>query len=161
METDSDWPAVRAHFRRCWKINFHVSIASVGEDQYPTVTPIGSLFLNQDATGFYFEKYPGLLPRHALVNPHVCILAVNSSRWFWLFSLFRGRFNTYPALKLYGVLGQKRTATADEKKRLLNRMKMARGLKGYHYLWKDMEYVRELKFTRVEKINLGKMTDHL
>lgn len=161
MEIDRDWPAIRAHFRRCWKINFHVTIASVNAEHHPTVTPIGSLFLNEDRTGFYFEKYPALLPQHALVNPNVCILAVNSSRWFWLVSLFRGRFNTYPAIKLYGLLGQKRSATTDEKKRLLNRMRMTRGSKGYDYLWKNMEYIRELKFTRAEKINLGNMTDQL
>ncbi|MDZ4706799.1 MAG: hypothetical protein SH818_00230 [Saprospiraceae bacterium] len=161
MEINFDWPAIRAHFRASWKSNFHVSIASVNAEHHPTVTPIGSLFLNQDATGFYFEKYPTSLPLHVQVNPNICILAVNSGRWFWLTSLFRGRFPTYPAVKLYGLMGQKRLATGDEKKRLLNRMKSASRLKGYHYLWKDMEYVRELKFIRAEKINLGSMTSHL
>ena len=161
MDIHHDWASIRAHFRRCWKINFHVTIASVNAEHHPTVTPIGSLFLNEDGTGFYFEKFPNLLPKHALVNPNVCILAVNSSRWFWLVSLFKGRFTTFPAIKLYGVLGQKRIASTDEKNRLLNRMRMTRGLQGHDYLWKDMDYVRELQDIRAEKINLGSMTAHL
>jgi hypothetical protein len=34
-------------------------------------------------------------------------------------------------------------------------------LKGNNYLWGNMEFVREVTFTKVEKINLGKMTDNL
>ena len=37
-------------------------------------------------------------------------------------------------------------------------MKATNGLKGNTYLWKKMEFVPEIKFTRTEKINLGKMT---
>ena len=37
-------------------------------------------------------------------------------------------------------------------------MKMTKILKGNTYLWKNMEYVRELRFDKAEKINLGKMT---
>ena len=40
-------------------------------------------------------------------------------------------------------------------------MQITNGLKGNRYLWKKMEFVREIKFTRAEKINLGSMTAEL
>lgn len=161
MDIIKDWPNIRLHFRSVFKSSFHVAIASIQEDQTPTVTPIGSLFLNEDHTGFYFEKYPSKLPQQAINYPNICILGVNSSRWFWLFSLFKGKFKTYPAIKLYGQLGIKRKATEAEINRLLRRMRLAKGLKGYEYLWKNMDYVRELKFSKAEKINLAAMTADL
>tara|TARA_R110000823_G_scaffold295431_2_gene414665 strand:+ start:22810 stop:22932 length:123 start_codon:yes stop_codon:yes gene_type:complete len=40
-------------------------------------------------------------------------------------------------------------------------MKFTNGFKGNTYLWKNMEFVREIKFTKAEKINLGMMTKQL
>ena len=37
-------------------------------------------------------------------------------------------------------------------------MKATNELKGNSNLWKTMEFVREIKFTKAEKINLGEMT---
>jgi len=161
MEIDKDWNKIRQHFNKSFSTNFHVSIASVDSQNNPTVTPIGSLFLNDDQTGFYFEKYPSRLPRYAGINKKICVLAVNSGKWFWINSLFKGRFNNYPAIKLYGELGERREATARERQRLDRRMKATRGLKGNKYLWGDMPHVREVTFNNVEKINLGEMTSDL
>ena len=161
MDILTDWQAIRNHFIRSFRANFHMSIASVDENGQPTVTPIGSLFLNDNQTGFYFEKYPTKLPRHAEVNKNICVLAVDSSTLFWLRSLFKGRFNRYPAVKLYGELGIRREATEKETKRLNRRMRATRGLRGNTYLWGEMDSVREITFSRAEKINLGKMTSAL
>ena len=161
MDIKSNWPEIRKHFNRSFKTNFHVAIASVDENSNPTVTPIGSLFLNKDQTGFYFEKYPTKLPEHATHNKNICVLAVNSGKWFWLKSLFKGKFETNPAIKLYGELGERRKATEKEISRLNLRMKATKGLKGNTYLWRDMPYVRDIIFTNVEKSNLGKMTEEL
>ncbi len=158
MDINNDWDKIRKHFNRSFGTNFHISVASVDSENNPTVTPIGSLFLNDNRTGFYFEKYPSKLPDHAKSNPRVCLLGVNSGRLFWIRSLFKGRFSNYPAVKLYGVLGEKRKATEKELKRLNRRMKTTKLLKGNTYLWKHMENVRELRFDRAEKINLGRMT---
>ncbi len=70
-------------------------------------------------------------------------------------------FKEYPAVKLYGALGERRKATQEEIKRLERRMRSTKGLKGNAYLWSDMETVRELTFTKAEKINIGKMTSKL
>jgi hypothetical protein len=158
MDIKSDWKKIRAHFNRCFSTNFHVSIASVDADNHPTVTPIGSLFLKRNQTGFYFEKYPQKLPEHANSNNHICVLAVNSGLLFWIKSLYKSKFPSYPGIKLYGVLGEKRQATAVEISRLQNRMKTTKSLSGNKYLWGDMPYVRDITFTKVEMVSLGKMT---
>jgi hypothetical protein len=161
MNLISDWNNIRMHFNKSFRTNFHVSIASVDSDNNPTVTPIGSLFLNDNQTGFYFEKFPAKLPKHALTNNNICVLGVNSNRLFWIKSLFRNKFSNYPAIKLYGALGERRKASKKEISRLNRRMKMTNGLKGNTYLWKKMEFVREIEFIKAEKINLGEMTKAL
>ena len=75
--------------------------------------------------------------------------------------MFKGKFSDYPAIKLYGQLGDKREATEKEINRLNRRMKTTKGLKGNKYLWEKMEFVRDITFTKAEKINLGKMTNEL
>jgi len=158
MDLIRSWTDIRKHFNQSFRTNFHVSVASVDKDNNPTVTPIGSLFFNNNQTGFYFEKYPTKLPKNVKFNKNVCVLGVNSNTWFWLTSLFRGKFNGYPAIKLYGQLGDRRKATDIEIKRLNTRMKITKWLKGNKYLWGNMEYVRDITFSKAEKINLGKMT---
>ncbi len=159
MNVEKEWKAIRKHFNKSFKSNFHVSIGSVDTNNNPTVTPIGSMFLNQNQSGFYFEKYPSKLPEAAKNNFNICVLAVNSSKWFWLKSLFSSSFKSPPALKLYGQLGQRREATQQEISRLKRRMKATNGFKGNAYLWGDMKFIREIEFSRVEKINLGSMTN--
>lgn len=161
MDIKENWTVIRKHFNKCFRTNYHVSIASVDKDNNPTITPIGSLFLGKNLTGFYFEKYLTKIPENSKVNKSICVLAVNSSIWFWLRSLISGKFNSYPAIKLYGQLGDKRKATEIEIKRLLSRMSATKGLKGNSYLWGSMDYVRDITFTRAEKINLGAMTENL
>ncbi len=38
---------------------------------------------------------------------------------------------------------------------------MTKGFKGNSYLWGEMEFVREISFSRAEKNNLGLMTKKL
>jgi uncharacterized protein len=161
MDIKLNWSDISKHVNISFRTNFHVTIASVDKENKPTATPIGSLFLNKDQTGFYFEKYPSKLSEHAKHNKHICVLAVNSGKWFWLKSLFKGKFDSFPAIKLYGELGERRKATEIEIKRLNHRMKATKGLKGNTYLWSNMPYVRDINFTTAEKINLGNMTEHL
>lgn len=161
MNIKASWNKIRRHFNKSFRSNFYISIASVDSENNPTVTPVGSLFLNDDQTGFYFEKYPSKLPVHAKTNRNICALGVNSSTLFWLKSLLKGKFKDYPAIKLYGELGDRRKATDKETDRLKRRMKTTKGLKGNKYLWGEMEFVREITFTKAEKINLGKMTNEL
>lgn len=161
MNIQDNWNKIRSHFNKSFNSNFHVSIASIDSNQMPTVTPIGTLFLNKDQKGFYFEKYPQKLAKSAKENKNICVLAVNSGTLFWLKSLYKFEFKSYPAVKLYGELGNLREATEIELKRLQKRMKVTNWTKGNHYLWGDMNTVREINFTKAEKINIGKMTQNL
>ena len=119
------------------------------------------MFLNKDQTGFYFEKFPKKIPLNVETNKNICVLAIHSSKWFWIKALYKMKFNTYPAIRVYGELGAKRKATESEISRLNRRMKRTKGLKGNTYLWEEMEYVREIIFTRAEGINIGQMTNDL
>ncbi len=161
MDLIENWSAIRKHFSQSFGSSLHVSIASVDADNTPTVTPVGTVFLNKDQTGFYFEKFIATLPKHAEHNNAICILAVNSSKLFWLKSLFKARFDTYPAYRLYGELGERREATEAEIRALKKRLKTTRRLKGHKYLWGSMNEVREINFHKGEKINIGKMTQAL
>jgi hypothetical protein len=158
INLEENWQKIRIHFSKSIASNMHVSIASVDENQQPTITPIGSLFLNKNQTGFYFEKFATKLNINSKKNKNICVLAVNSNKWFWLKSLFKMNFSDYPAVKLYGELGDKRPATDKEYRAFQRRIRKTKRLKGSQYLWQDMSEVREITFTKAEKINLGKMT---
>lgn len=161
MDIKTDWSKIRKHFNQSFKTNLHVSVGSVNKDNHPTVTPIGSLFLNDNQAGFYFEMFPTKLPEHAKTNQNICVLGVNSSRWFWIKSLFKGKFESYPAVKLAGIMGVKRQATEQEIARLKRRMRSTKGLKGHKYLWGQMQSVREVSFQKAESIHLASMTQGL
>jgi hypothetical protein len=161
MDLIENWSRIRTHFSKSFASSLHVSIASVDSEHHPTTTPIGSFFLNNTQTGFYFEKFPTKLPNHSKVNKSICVLGVNSSKWFWAKSLFRGKFSDYPAIKLYGTLGVRRKATEIEIRALRRRMRATKRLRGHKYLWNDMEFIREITFTSAEMIHVGKMTQKL
>lgn len=74
MDLIENWGKIRMHFSKSFASSLHVSIASVDTNNNPTVTPIGSLFLNKDQTGFYFEKFPSNLPKHAEENRNICAI---------------------------------------------------------------------------------------
>ena len=158
INLEENWQKIRKHFRKSFAANMHVSIASVDENHQPTITPIGSLFLNNNQTGFYFEKFATKLNINSKTNKSICVLVVNSNKWFWLKSLFKMSFSEYPAIKLYGELGIKREATKKEYRAFQRRIRKTKRLKGSQYLWKDMSMVRQITFTKGEKINLGIMT---
>ena len=157
MDIIKDWKTIKKHISASFKSSLHVSIATVNKNNVPTITPIGTLFLNNNQTGFYFEKFSSGLTSNLEINNKVCVLAVNSSAFFWMKSLFYGQFKKHPALKLYGELGLKRKATAAEKHALSRRMRFTKSLKGNRYLWNDMQFVREIHFNDVESMKLGKM----
>lgn len=158
IDLNYTWPAIRKHFSSSFKTNLHVSIASTDSANGVTVTPIGSFFLNEDFSGFYFEKYPSKLPKAATNYDSICILGVDSRRWFWLKSLFMVGFSRPPAIKLYGKLGALRKASPSELHALKKRMRWTRALRGHQYLWANMAFVREVTISHAESINLGKMT---
>jgi len=158
MELNENWGNIKRLFKQSFRSSFHYAIATVSEQGEPHVTPIGSLILGDVGQGMYFEEYPRQLTRNLAKNKQVCVLAVNSSPWFWLKSLIRGRFSEPPAVRLYGVVGEVREATDKEIALLQRRVRKVSFTKGHAMLWKKMSKVRDVKFSRMEPVLIGEMT---
>lgn len=158
MDLITNWKEVKKLFKKSFRSSFHFAIATVKDSGEPHVTPIGSLILGEPGHGFYFEKFTQHLPRHIESNRHVCVLAVNSSRWFWLKSLVCGRFTSPPAVRLHGIAGKLRKATDIEVALWQKRVRAVSFTKGHAMIWRDMSMVRDIEFNRIEPVYIGKMT---
>ena len=158
MDLIANWKDVKYLFKKSFKSSFHYAIATVTENGEPHVTPIGSLILGKPGHGFYFEKFTQHLPLNYASNRNICVLAVNSSRWFWLKSLVGGRFTSPPAVRLHGVAGDLREATGTEIALWQKRVRRVSFSKGHAMLWRSMSMVRDIEFTRIEPVHIGKMT---
>ena len=158
MDIHTDWHLIKRLFRTSFASSFHYAIATVTEDGKPHVTPIGSLILGSPGHGMYFEEFPSRLPGNLSTNSQLCVLAVNSSKWFWLTSLIRGRFYSMPADRLLGEAGEVRNATAREMALWQKRVRSVRFTRGHAKIWRDMQAVRDIKFTGIEPVHIGEMT---
>lgn len=126
----SEWSLVKNVFSKAQKANMHVNIASVSIEGIPNVTPIGTVFLNDDGTGFLFDSFSKQLAENLQTNNNICISAVNSSKLFWLSSFIQGQFSSYPGVRLYGELGDLRPATQEEKLKVNRRIQSLKWTKG-------------------------------
>ena len=154
-----NWEAIRKHFFRCIKLNGCVSVGTVRPDGQPTISPIGSFYLEKDSTtGYYFELFSTAVAKNHRHNPQICVMGADAGKWFWLKSLYKGRFARTPAIKLYGTVGDLRDATEEEAERFLKLVRPLRFLKGHDMLWGKLSKVREIHFHRFEGARLGKMT---
>jgi hypothetical protein len=116
------------------------------------------LVLGKPGCGLYFEKFPHQLPQNFQSSKKVCVLAVNSSMWFWIKSLVRGRFSSPPAVRLHGTVGEKREATEKELALWQKRIRRAGFTRGHAIMWRTMSKVRDIEFTRVDPVQIGAMT---
>jgi uncharacterized protein len=137
----------------------YCSIATVGKNGEPNITPIGTVFLRPDQTGFFFDRYTSALASNLLTNNRVCVLAVNSSKTFWLSSLFMGRFSSPPGIRLYGTAGALRPASSEERAQVDSRVRKTRWLKGSRMLWSDLTHVRDLTLTSFRPVSYPVMMD--
>ena len=158
MDLITNWKQVKSLFKKSFRSSFHFSVATVTEDGEPHVTPIGSLILGEPGHGFYFEEFPQHLPRNLGSNKQICVLAVNSNKWYWLKSLVVGRFTSPPAVRLHGVVGDLREATDIEISLWQKRVKSVSFSKGHAMMWRSMSKVRDIEFTRIEPVQIGVMT---
>lgn len=161
MNIIENWDMIKGTLQVAMKSSRHLSFATVTEDGSPHVTPIGSLILRDDCTGYYFEEYTKQMPANLKNNQNVSILAVNSGFWFWIKSLYSGNFSSHPGIRLHGKVGDRRLATEGEIAAWQNRVKSARKTKGYELIWKNLKYVRDIQFNAFEPITAGKMTKNL
>ena len=100
MPLEAQWTQIHQAFGAAFASSFHYSIATVSPNGMPHVAPIGSILLLEPGRGIYFEEFPKRMPSHFEENSNVCVLGVNSSRWYWLGALLRGRFEKPPAVRL-------------------------------------------------------------
>ena len=161
MDIKQHWGMIQDFVQTAMKSSRHLSFATVTEDGYPHVTPIGSLILRDNCTGFYFEEYTKQMPANFKHNQRISILAVNSAFLFWLKSIYSGAFQTHPGIRLHGKVGVRRPATEDEIAAWHDRVKGARKTKGYELIWKNLKHARDIEFDSFEPITAGKMTTHL
>jgi len=161
MDLRENWSQICVAFDASIKSSLHCAIATTSADGYPHITPIGHIFLRDDYTAFYFEEHTKKMPRNIADNPRVCLLLVNSNRWFWARSLFMGRFLTPPGIRLVGVADERRLATEQERSAYQARVKPFRKLKGYGLIWKDLRYVRDIALQGFEPVMYPNMTDGL
>jgi hypothetical protein len=151
---ERDWPRIRAHFRGL----LYCSLATTDPDGSPRVTPIGSLFLRGDCTGFYLERYPIALPANLERDPRVAVLGVRDGLGLWLGALVRGGFRRDPAIRLFGTAGPRREATAEEVARFARKVRLVRWTRGHRLMWRGFSSARDLTFERAEGVELGAMT---
>ena len=133
-------------------------MATVMPDGSPWVTPIGSLLLNDNCTGIYFEIFTRGMPANLNRHGKIVVMGVNSSLWYWTKSTVMGRFSTPPALRLIGTAAEVRRATTLEKKRIQRLLAPFKFTAGYRKMWSRMEFVRDIRFEQVVEVNLGAMT---
>ena len=161
MKLADRWREIRRVFESAGRSSLHFSVATVDPDGYPHITPIGSLILRDDCTGYYFEEFPIQLTENLDENKRIAVLAVNSDQTYWLEALTAGEFKTYPGMRLTGTASGRREATEDEMKTWQQRVGFAEGLKGHEILWKDMKIVRDIQFESYKPVLCGEMTARL
>jgi len=159
--TDGQWGIIKRLFARTFRTSFHYAVATVSADGAPHVAPIGSLILRDNGKGFFFEEYLGITARNFQNDKRICVLAVHTSRWMLLKSLLLGRFVSLPAVRLTGVVGEKREATPEEMNLFHKRVGGYHFLKGYDLLWSRLRYVRDVTFDAALPVRAGAMTRDL
>lgn len=159
MNLKEDWKKVKSVLEQGQASSIYCSIGTVSPDGTPHITPVGTFFLGEEPTGYFFDHYAKALGENIDQNPNVCVMAVNAGRGFWFRSLLSGRFVSPPGVRLYGRAGPIREATAEEIAKIEKRVKPARWMKGARLLWTDFTHVRDIEFTSYKPVTYPVMMD--
>lgn len=153
--TGDKWEEIIKYYGN-WK---HISmIGSVNNSGQPNVTPIGSLLLKDDCSGYYFDLFTKGLSDNLDQNDQICVLFVETGKLFWFKSLCTNKINKPAGIKLIGSAGNRRRASNEEIESLQSQTKLMKRFKGYHTIFGNLSYVRDINFTDYFMINTGKMT---
>lgn len=153
--TEDKWKEIVKYYDELKQSSMVGSVNSIGQ---PNVTPIGSLVLKDDFSGYYFDLFTKELSDNLDQNKNVCVLLVNTGILFWLKSLYANKYKKPPGIKLIGSAGNKRNASEEEIELLRNKIKPFKIFKGYPTIFGNLSYVRDITFTDYFMINTGKMT---
>lgn len=154
---NQEWQHIRKVVNDAQKAAMHCSIATVDAQLQPTISPIGTLFLKENQTGFFFDTYTESLQQNLPQNSKACIQAVNSSRLFWLKALFKGQFSDYPGVRLYVEIGDLRLANAEELAQISRRIQILKWTKGSQLIWSDFTHVRDFTVQSFRWVKYPKM----
>ncbi len=157
--TAADWETIRTVFCKGFATGFHFAAATVGEDGFPQVTPIGSFVLGEVGRAFYTESYALGLGRRLERDPRICVMALNTSRWELLKALWRGEARQPFGVRLFGTAGARREATAEELEAFSRRVRPLRFLRGHGLVWGKMRMVREVRFHTFEPVRIPPLGD--
>lgn len=142
--------------RNLIKNSFYCSISSLDSSGAPHTSPIGSVYLSNDADGYFIEMFTTSFKDKK--GKRACIMAVNTSPIYWILSLVRGSFKTAPATRLTVVVGEHRKITNIEKERFQKRVRLFKYLKGYKKMWSRANFVRTFKVVSIKPVYIGEMT---
>jgi len=161
MDISKNWKLIQKTFEDSSASSLHYAVATINEDGSPHITPIGALFLKDDMTGFFFDQFPVNMSDNFKRDPRVCIMAVHSDPNYWGTALMEGKFQTPPAVRIMGTVGERREATRQEIDMWQKKVEFTKSLKGYELLWKNMRHVRDIEFDDFKPVLMGEMTKDL
>lgn len=156
--TEEKWNEIVKYFGGMKHTSMIGSVDNMGQ---PNVTPIGSLVLRDNCTGYYFDLFTRGLSDNLDQNSNVCVLFIQTGGLFWFKSLIADECKKPAGIKLIGSAGNRRRASAEEVVLLHNKTKPLKMLKGYNTIFGNLSYVRDIEFTDYFMINTGKMTFNL
>lgn len=146
----TDWSKVRYFVH---KRALFCTVAVLDEGRI-RLFPIGSVRIHEDGCCTYFE----LFAKPVQSGAEIAMLAVDVSPWFWLTSLLRGRFSHPPALRLEGVVGQRRECTEQERQGWFRRVGWLLKTKGGRLLWQHPSRIREVRLQSARPVRVGRMS---
>ena len=161
MILEKDWKNIQHVFSEAQRSSLHASIATIDSFGQPTITPIGTIFLNDNQTVYFFDTYTEKLSENVIQNPKACIQAINTSKWFWLRSFIKGQFDKYFGVRLYVEIGNLRLATEQEIHAVDRRTKPLQWTKGSQLIWSDFTHVRDIKINEFRWIKYPRMMENL
>ena len=161
MNIKEHWPEIQRVVAQGQASTIYCSLATINPEGMPNVTPIGTVFLRDNMTGYYFDHYTIALTKNLDSNPNVCVMAVNAGRLFWFRSFLLGRFISPPGVRLYGKAHLRRPATAEEIQGIESRVRPTKWLKGSRLLWTNFTHVRDLEFTSFRPVSYPVMMQGL
>ncbi|MGE5423355.1 MAG: pyridoxamine 5'-phosphate oxidase family protein [Ignavibacteriales bacterium] len=96
--TEDKWEEIIKYYGKWKQISM---IGSVNNSGQPNVTPIGSLQLKDDCSGYYFDLFTKGLSDNLEQNDRVCVLFVETGTLFWFKSLCTNKISKPRRNKTY------------------------------------------------------------
>ena len=155
------WADARRVATRAFSSSLHFAVASLDASGAPVLTPVGSVMLAEPGHVVFFELFAHGLGRRLDADPRVSLLGVDSGRWFWLRSLWQGRYARPPALRLWGTASACRSCTSAEEQRFLRRVGPLLRTRGGQRLWGRPGPVRDVWVEGIDGVALAGMAPRL